>query len=62
MPSGEGRASNHELHALRNNFFIANTVLHRTDRALVVKDVRDLRDRDTSMNRLGGNDAVVAPR
>ena len=61
MASGEGCASNHELHALRDNFFVTDTVLNRADRALVVKDIGDLRNRDSGMDRLGRDNAVITP-
>src|SRR5277367_3588484 len=62
MPGRKGRASNHELHALRENLFVADAVLNRTNCALIVKDVGDLRDCDPSMNRLGRDNAIVAAR
>ena len=62
MSGGKRRASNHELHTLRDNFFVADTVLNRTHRALIVEDVRDLRDCDPGMNRFCRDNAVVAAR
>src|SRR5579863_7718914 len=62
MPGRKCRTSNNELNAFSNDFFVAHTVLNRANRALVVKDVRDLSDRDSGMNRLGRNNAVVATR
>src|SRR5580700_3122382 len=62
MTSWKRRASNHELHALRNDLFVADSVLNRADRALVIKDVLDLGDCDSGMNRLGRDDAVIAAR
>ena len=62
MSCGKRRTSNHKLDAFRNNFFVADTVLNRANRALVVKDIGDLRDCDPGMNRLGRDNAVVAAR
>src|SRR5579863_1790322 len=60
MPGGKGRTTNHKLHTLRDNFFVADPVLHGTNRALVIKDVRDLGNCDSSMDRLGRDDPIVA--
>src|SRR5579863_3471853 len=62
MPSWKRRAPNHELHALGNDLFVADSVLNRTHRALVVKDVLDLGDCDPGMNCLSRDDPVIAAR
>ena len=62
MTCGKRRAPNHELHALGNDLFIANSVLNRANRALVIKDVFDLGNGHPGMNRFGRDDAVIAAR
>ena len=62
VAGGKSGAANHELHMLRDNFFVAHAVLNRADRAVVIENVRGLFDGDAGMNALGGDDAVVAAR
>ena len=62
MPGGKRRAANHALHVLGDDLFVADPILHRADRAVFIKDVRDLRDGGPRVNRLGRDDAIIAAR
>ena len=43
VTGGKGRAPDHILHMLGDDFFIAHAVLHRAHRTVVVENVRHLR-------------------
>src|ERR1700733_9763499 len=62
MPGRKRRSTNHILHMLGNNLFVAHSILHRAHRASRIENLRDLSDCAPGVYGLGGNDAVVAPR
>src|ERR1700722_14052423 len=62
MPGGKRRATDHELHVLGDDFFVAYSVLYRADCAFVVKNVGYLCDGRSGMDRLGRDNAVIAAR
>ena len=62
MSRGKCGAANHVLHMLRDDLFVADAVLHGADRAVFVEGARRLRDGDTSVNGLSGDDAKFAVR
>ncbi len=47
---------------LRDQFFVADAVLHRADRAVLVKAASGAANGGLGMDGLGGDDAVVAER
>src|SRR5215470_17674348 len=55
-------SADHVLHAFGDQFFVADSVLDRTYRGVLAKDMRDLTNRGTGVDRLGRDDAVVALR
>jgi hypothetical protein len=53
-------ASNYVLHVLGDDFFVADSVLHGADGAILIEGARDLGDGSARVDRLGGDNAVVA--
>src|ERR1700675_445756 len=62
MSRGERRAANDILNVFRYDFFVADTILHRADSAILVERARNLRDGATRVDGLGGDDAIIAAR
>src|SRR5258708_28400641 len=62
MPGGKGRSANHMLPMFRDDFFVANAVLHRAHRCVLTKGMSRLRDGNTRMDCFGRDDAIVAAR
>ena len=62
VAGGKSSAANHIFHALGDEFFVANAVLHRADGAALVEQMRSLRDGDFGVRSLGGDYAVIAAR
>src|SRR4029077_3097207 len=55
-------ATNDVLYLFSNDLFIADAILHRTNRAIPVEDMRGSRDCSLRVDGLGRDDAVIAPR
>src|SRR5262249_2206995 len=62
MARRESGSANDKFHMLRNDLFVADTVLHGTHGAVFVEGAGGLSNGITSVNRLGGNYAVVTSR
>ncbi len=55
----KSRAANHARNVLRENFFIADAVLHGANRAARAKNVRGLHDGGTRVRALRGHDSEI---
>jgi hypothetical protein len=62
MSRGERRAANDILNVFRDDLFVADTVLHRADSAILVEGAGDLRDGATRVDGFGSDDAIIAAR
>ena len=62
MARGKGRSTDYVLHVFGDDLLIPDAVLHGAHRAGFIEGTGSLRDRSPGMNRLGGDDAIVAAR
>src|ERR1700690_2492219 len=62
MSGGKSRSTDHTLHVVGNDLFVANPVLHRADSTRFIEGMGHLRNCAPGMDGLGGNDAIVAMR
>ena len=62
VAGGKSGAANHIFHALGDEFFVADAVLHRADSAALIEQMRSLRDSDLGVRGFSGHDAIIAAR
>src|SRR5581483_9596879 len=60
MSRGKRSTTDYQLHVFSNQFFVPDAVLYRTDRAVLVEDMRSLLNSVSGMNGLGRHNAVIA--